>query len=367
MRVDLGIDLRSFYKGKKVLLTGHTGFKGAWMCEVLKLLGAEVVGFSMDVPTQPSLFQLLEMEKSIESHNGDIRNLDAVYQLFHSSKPEIVIHMAAQPLVRESYRNPVYTYETNVMGTVNVLESARLTDGVKSIVNVTTDKVYRNNEWNKGYVETDYLDGYDPYSNSKSCSELVTHSYIQSFLYGLKIAASTCRAGNVIGGGDFAEDRIIPDCLRAVMSHDEIVVRNPYSTRPYQHVLEPLIAYLLVAMEQYNDIEMSGCFNVGPKDDSCITTGELVTLFCGAWKRYVPDGRAEWIDRSDCGPHEANFLKLDCTKIEKQFNWKPKWSIDEAIDKVVEFESIRVTIDESSLSKKLHDCMEKQIVQYLNK
>lgn len=258
--------MKEFYKGKKVIVTGHTGFKGTWLCEILKCFGAKVIGYALEPPTTPSLFELTEMDKGMTSYIGDIRDLTHLKEVFAKERPEIVIHMAAQPIVRESYREPVDTYAINVMGTVNVLESVRLTDSVKSVVNVTTDKVYRNNEWEKGYVETDILDGYDPYSNSKSCSELVTHSYIQSFLQEQGIAVSTCRAGNVIGGGDFAKDRIIPDCVRAASKGEQIIVRNPYSTRPYQHVLESLFAYLMVAKAQYENLGLAGCYNVGPDD-----------------------------------------------------------------------------------------------------
>ena len=237
----------SFYKGKKVLVTGHTGFKGSWLCRLLLKLGAEVTGYALEPPTQPDLFQLLDVESQMHSVTGDIRDLEKMKQVFAEAQPEIVLHLAAQPIVRESYKNPVYTYETNVMGTVNILEAVRQCKSVKSFLNVTTDKVYRNNEWEWGYRETDELDGYDPYSNSKSCSELVTHSYEKAFLKELGIAVSTARAGNVIGGGDFAADRIVPDCVRAIADGKKIAVRNPHSTRPYQHVLEPLGAYLMIA------------------------------------------------------------------------------------------------------------------------
>ena len=221
----------SFYKGKRVLITGHTGFKGTWMCQVLVSAGAEVIGYALEAPTNPSLFEMCGLQKKINSVTGDVRDLDKMKKVFQETQPEIVIHMAAQPLVRESYRNPVYTYETNVMGTVNVLECVRCTGSVKSFLNVTTDKVYLNREWQWGYRENEELNGYDPYSNSKSCSELVTSSYKNSFFNESDVAISTARAGNVIGGGDFAEDRIIPDCVRAIEKEEDIVVRNPFSTR----------------------------------------------------------------------------------------------------------------------------------------
>ena len=352
---------RKFYRGKKVLITGHTGFKGTWICKVLLDLGAEITGYALEPPTEPSLFSMLSMQQKMNSVIGDIRDMEYLEQTFRNVQPEIVIHMAAQPLVRESYRNPVDTYSTNVMGTVNLLECVRLTSSVKSVVNVTTDKVYRNNEWDKGYVETDYLDGYDPYSNSKSCAELVTHSYVQSFLEEEGIAVSTCRAGNVIGGGDFAKDRIIPDCVRAATSGTDIIVRNPYSTRPFQHVLEPLFAYLLIAMKQYKDSSVMGCYNVGPEDESCVTTGALVTLFCDKWNCDLPKefNPVKWVNQYDGGPHEANFLKLDCTKLKKTFNWKPKWSIEQAVDQVVAWEKMRISGGD------IVSCMQQQITNYI--
>lgn len=369
-------NLKDFYQGKKVLLTGHTGFKGTWLCRVLQLLGAEVAGYALEPPTEPSLFSLTRMDDRINSYIGDIRDFSYLRQVFEREMPEIVIHMAAQPLVRESYVDPVSTYEINVMGTVNLLECVRLSQTVKSVVNVTTDKVYRNNEWKRGYVETDVLDGYDPYSNSKSCSELVTHSYVQSFLKSQGIAVSACRAGNVIGGGDFARDRIIPDCVRAAERNQlgepsEIIVRNPDSVRPYQHVLEPLFAYLLVAMEQYEKGMLADCYNVGPEDDNCVTTGELVGLFCELWNygaAFPAENRLTWISRPDGGPHEANFLKLDCMKLKQTFGWKPKWSIKETLKKIVEFEQLRLLkYDGNGAGKDLQlgACMEKQIEEYM--
>lgn len=316
----------NFYKGKKVFITGHTGFKGSWLSRILIGLGADVTGYSLEPPTDPQLFSLLDLEVNMNSITGDIRDLDKLSDAVKVANPEIVLHLAAQPIVRESYANPVYTYETNVMGTVNILESARRAGNVRSILNVTTDKVYKNNEWEWGYREIDVLDGYDPYSNSKSCSELVTHSYEKAFLKEAGIAVSTARAGNVIGGGDFAADRIIPDCVRAVSRGKKIAVRNPHSTRPYQHVLEPLGAYLMIVAEQYKDASKSGSYNVGPGDEDCITTGELADMFCAIWG----DG-ASWENLYQGGPHEANFLKLDCSKIRNTFGWRPKWHVEDAI------------------------------------
>ena len=371
------LTLKNFYSNKKVLITGHTGFKGTWLCQILKELGADVVGYALEAPTTPSLFTLTAMDQGMVSYIGDIRDREQLMRIFEKEQPELVIHMAAQPLVRESYVNPAYTYETNVMGTVNLLECVRMTPSVKSVVNVTTDKVYRNNEWDRGYVETDVLDGYDPYSNSKSCSELVTHSYVQAFLREKGIAVSTCRAGNVIGGGDFAKDRILPDCVRAAEQQLDIIVRNPYSTRPYQHVLEPLFAYLMVAMEQYEHPELADCYNVGPEDANCVTTGELVDSFCRLWNVTShslsqafphPKGEAklDWIDQFDGGPHEANFLKLDCTKLKGTFGWRPKWSIEIALEQVVEFEQLRLLAKHQNddLKSVLRACMHRQIEEY---
>ena len=268
----------SFYKGKKVLVTGHTGFKGTWLCKVLVNAGAIVTGYSLEAPTNPNLFELARLEDKMTSVIGDIRDLEHLKETFELAQPEIVLHLAAQPIVRDSYKDPRYTYETNVMGTVNLLECVRMFPCVKSVLNVTTDKVYQNNEWCWGYRENEPLDGFDPYSNSKSCSELVTHSYKNSFFTDGKVAVSTARAGNVIGGGDFANDRIIPDCVRAMKKGEKIIVRNPYSTRPYQHVLEPLAAYLMIAQKQYEDIKYADYYNVGPDECDCVTTGDLVDL-----------------------------------------------------------------------------------------
>lgn len=325
----------SFYKGRKVLVTGHTGFKGAWMCEVLLHMGADVTGYALEPPTQPNLFGMLGLGSRLNSINGDIRDLDRLKETFRKVQPEIVIHMAAQPIVREAYRNPVHTYDVNVMGTVNVLECIRLNECVRSFVNVTTDKVYKNKEWEWGYRENEELNGFDPYSNSKSCSELVTDSYKNSFFRDRDIAISTMRAGNVIGGGDFAADRIIPDCVRAAAEGKDIIIRNPYAVRPFQHVLEPVTAYLMVAAKQYEDKTLLGNYNVGPDEKDCIAVGELASLFCEAWKGQT--GRViRWINMYDGGPHEAGYLKLDCSKLKKMFGWKPLWSIREAVEKSVE-------------------------------
>lgn len=326
----------SFYKNKRVLITGHTGFKGTWLCKILINAGANVIGYSLEAPTNPNLFSLSKIEEQMISIIGDIRDYNHLKNVFEKYQPEIVIHLAAQPIVRDSYINPWYTYETNVMGTVNVLECSRLTSNVKSVLNVTTDKVYLNDEIpNHPFKEDEPLDGYDPYSNSKSCSELVTHSYKKSFFNNMDVAVSTARAGNVIGGGDFANDRIIPDCIRAIEQEKDIIVRNPFSTRPYQHVLEPLYIYLEICEKQYKDKKYQGYYNVGPDDCDCVNTGNLVTKFCNKWGNGI-----KWINKYDGGPHEAAFLKLDNSKIKNVFNWKPRWHIDETINKIVDFTKV---------------------------
>lgn len=344
-----------FYKGKNVLVTGHTGFKGSWMCKMLIKAGAKVTGYALEVPTNPSLFKIAKIEKSINSVIGDIRDYEKLKKVFDEVQPEIVFHLAAQPIVRDSYKEPLYTYETNVMGTVNILECIRNTSSVKSFVNVTTDKVYKNKEWVWGYREEEELDGYDPYSNSKSCSELVTHSYKNSFFENRDVAISTARAGNVIGGGDFANDRIIPDCVRAAIDNKEIIVRNPYSTRPYQHVLEPVYAYLMIGAMQYQDRKYEGYYNVGPDDMDCFQTGALVDMFVTKWGEGLT-----WTNCYDGGPHEANFLKLDCSKLKMTFGWKPHWNLDTAIDKVIEWS--RCWIEEGDVAA----CMDKEIEEFLN-
>lgn len=350
----------NFYNGKKVFLTGHTGFKGSWMCKMLVNAGAIVTGYSLNPPTTPSLFEIANIENDITSVIGDIRDYISLKQAFDRAQPEIVFHLAAQPIVRDSYKEPVYTYETNVMGTVNILECIRNSSCVKSFLNVTTDKVYLNKEWAWGYRENEELDGFDPYSNSKSCSELVTHSYKNSFFGDKTVAISTARAGNVIGGGDFANDRIIPDCIRAAIKHEDIIVRNPFSTRPYQHVLEPLYAYMMIAAKQYNDCENSGFsydgyYNVGPDDQDCFETGALVDLFVKHWGEDM-----KWINRYDGGPHEANFLKLDCSKLKSTFGWQPHWNLDKAIEKVVEWSKCWICGGD------VRKCMDKQIEEFLN-
>lgn len=325
-----------FFRNKNVLITGHTGFKGSWLSHILVNAGAKVTGVSLAPESNFNLFEILNLDKKMCSIIGDITDLALITRVFDEIKPEIVFHLAAQPLVRESYQNPVQTYQTNVMGTVNILECIRNSNSVKSFLNVTTDKVYRNREWEWGYRENEELCGYDPYSNSKSCSELVTYSYINSFFTDRDIALSTARAGNVIGGGDFAIDRIVPDCFKAASQKMNIVIRNPHSIRPYQHVLEPLMAYLFIAQKQYENKEFAGSYNIGPDEVDCVSTGTLVELFCQSWRKY--DGTCiTWEHKNDGGPHEANFLKLDCNRFKTRYRWRPVWHIDMAVDKTVEW------------------------------
>lgn len=351
------MDLREvldFYRGRRVLVTGHTGFKGSWLSKILLMAGAEVTGYALAHHTDPNLFSLLGLEKEMRSVEGDIRDYEHLAKVFFEVKPEVVLHLAAQPIVRESYRSPRYTYETNVMGTVNVCECIRQQDSVQSFLNVTTDKVYENKEWCWGYRENEPLDGFDPYSNSKSCSELVTHAYVNSFFADRDLPVSTARAGNVIGGGDFSADRIIPDCVRAALSHNELIIRNPESTRPYQHVLEPLFAYLMIASCQLKNHNLSGWYNVGPDDCDCVTTGELVEIFANAW-----GGEFKFkVRREENEPHEANFLKLDTSLIKNKLRWNPKIHIREAVKMTTEW-------TRAWQSGKVIECMERQIGGYI--
>ncbi len=358
------MDLTNFYKNKRVLITGHTGFKGTWLCNVLLKFGAEVHGYSLEAPTSPSLYELCGLSEKMDSVIGDIRDLNKLQDVFNRVQPEIVFHMAAQPLVRESYLNPVLTYETNVMGTVNVLECIRNTSSVKSVVNVTTDKVYLNEELNVPFKEDDRLCGRDPYSNSKSCSELVTYSYIKSFFENSErnVSISTCRAGNVIGGGDFAKDRIIPDCYRAACEGKNVELRNPNAVRPFQHVLEPLFSYLLVAKRQYEDDSFAGNYNIGPELYDCVTVGCLSTIFCDKWNELSGKEllRTAGVKKDDDDVHEASFLRLDCNLLKEKIGYTPKWRIDEAVNKSAEmFYAIYSGLN-------INEIIEKQIEEYMN-
>ena len=349
--IDINLE---FFKGKTVLITGHTGFKGSWLSVILVNAGAKVIGYSSCSKTETRLFDLCGIKEQIIHVKGDVRDLPHLTEVCEQYQPEIIIHMAAQPLVRLSYEEPVDTYSTNVMGTVNICEAVRRTASVKSFLNVTTDKVYKNNEWLWGYRENEPLDGYDPYSNSKSCSELITHSYASSFLSEKGVAVSTARAGNVIGGGDFATDRIIPDCVRAAVKKETITVRNPSSTRPYQHVLEPLFAYLMIVAKQYDNKAYASWYNVGPDDKDCFETGALVDLFVKSWGEGL-----SWCCQESNGPHEANFLKLDCSKLKSTFGWRPHWDLEKAVEKVVEWSKVWRT------GENVRPIMDKQIKEFL--
>jgi CDP-glucose 4,6-dehydratase len=342
----------SFYKSKKVFVTGHTGFKGTWLCHILLNAGADITGYALEPPTNPSLFEQTGLAKKIHSITGDIRNRDMLVRAIQKAEPDILLHLAAQPLVRLSYQQPAVTYETNVMGTVNILEAARHTPSIRSVVNVTTDKVYENKEWHWGYRENENLCGFDPYSNSKSCSELVTTSYRNSFFSTDNIVAiSTARSGNVIGGGDYAIDRIIPDCIRSVMDGKKIILRNPHSIRPYQHVLDCLAGYLILAKEQYDNPGLAGAYNFGPKEESCVTNSRLAELFCLAW------GESTWTVQNDNGPHEAGLLKLDCSKAKAILKWEQHWNIETAIEKVTKFARCKDDIERIY-------CLNNQIKEY---
>ena len=324
----------TFYKGKRVLVTGHSGFKGRWLSYWLAKMGADVLGVSLKLPMEEekNIFSVVA-DRVVNSFWCDIRDLVQMQEIFADFRPDMVFHLAAQPIVLESYQKPVDTYSTNVMGTINLLECVRQTDSVRSVVNITTDKVYENHEWAWGYRETDALDGYEPYANSKSCSELVTACYKRSFLTEKGIAVSTLRAGNVIGGGDFSPHRIIPDCVRAVCAGEKIQIRNHLSIRPYQHVLDPLYAYMMVAARQYENPKLAGCYNVGPEGADCVTTEQLVNMFCKVW-----GSEATWELATCVKPqHEANFLRLDCSRIKQVFDWHPVWDIGMAVQKTVEW------------------------------
>lgn len=362
--MDAADELQAYYEGRRVLVTGSTGFKGTWLCRLLLLLGAEVYGYALKPPTDPSLWDITGMKDQITNVQADIRDLDSLNHFFVAVQPQTVLHLAAQPLVIDGYEKPRYTYETNVMGTVNVLECTRACSETTSFLNVTTDKVYENLERpGYGYQENDKLDGFDPYSNSKSCSEIVTHCYAKSFFApgstgnaAGRCAISTARAGNVIGGGDFSANRIIPDCVRAVQTHQPMIIRNPNSVRPYQHVLEPLVAYLRIAVVQERDTSRAGWYNIGPDDKDCVTTGELVKLFAKHWGNdfSFEVGNVH-------GPHEANFLKLDNSKAKSCLGWSPLWGVDEAVGHTVEWTREWLTNGNTAAIK----CMDDQINNYL--
>ncbi|WP_230460960.1 CDP-glucose 4,6-dehydratase [Burkholderia ubonensis] len=325
-----------FWSGKRVLLTGHTGFKGGWLTLWLRSLGAHVTGYSLAPETVPNLFSLARVEEGIESIIGDIRDRNRLLEAICHAQPEIVIHMAAQPLVRASYSNPVETYETNVLGTVHVLDAIRQVPGVRSVVIVTTDKCYENREWEWGYRENEAMGGYDPYSSSKGCAELVTAAYRNSFFnpasYDLhRVAVATARAGNVIGGGDWAFDRLIPDIMRAIAHGETVNIRNPHAIRPWQHVLEPLSGYLVLARSLYiHGARHADAWNFGPHDADAKPVQDIVEYLTARWGE-----NARWQLDNGQHPHEATYLKLDCSKARARLGWHPRWNLAQALDKII--------------------------------
>jgi CDP-glucose 4,6-dehydratase len=337
---NLGVD-NSFWRNKKVFITGNTGFKGSWLTLWLSSLGAEITGYSLVPPTNPSLFDECRLDFDINSITGDIRNSEALSIAMKTANPDIVFHLAAQPLVRDSYKNPVETYTTNVIGTVNLFEAVRKCSNIGTVVNVTTDKCYENKEWPWAYRENEPLGGYDPYSSSKACAELVTSAYRSSFFnteqfaeHGVTIA--TARAGNVIGGGDWASDRLLPDCFRSLLQGNPIIIRNPHSIRPWQHVLEPLSGYLLLAQKLYeNGPKYSGAWNFGPSDHDARTVEWIVKKICEMWGRESTYG----VDEGE-HPHEATYLKLDCSKAKMELGWTPKWSLEIALEKILDWNKV---------------------------
>lgn len=334
---------KTFWNGKKVFLTGHTGFKGSWLSIWLHSLGAKVTGYALEPPTDPSLFELAKVDELVTSVIADVRDLDRLKAEMVMAEPEIVIHMAAQPLVRDSYKIPVETYATNVMGTVHLLEAVRSCPSVRAVVNVTTDKVYENREWAWGYRENEPFGGYDPYSNSKGCSELVTAAYRSSYFITQQLndstsqrhgaAVATARAGNVIGGGDWAGDRLVPDIIRAIMAGEKVLIRNPHAIRPWQHVLEPLSGYLLLAQRLYEQgADYAEGWNFGPSEDDAQPVEWIVQALCKKWG----NGAGYFIDDGD-HPHEAHYLKLDCSKARARLDWRPRWSLSTALDAIVDW------------------------------
>lgn len=326
------------FKNRKVLITGHTGFKGSWLCLLLHKLGADVYGYALKPPTNPSLFKEARIEKLITSFIHDIRDYKSLFEVIQKVQPEIVIHMAAQALVKESYTNPRETYEINVMGTVNLLDAVRQVSGIRAVVNVTSDKCYENQEWHWGYRENEPMGGYDPYSNSKGCSELVTSAYRNSYFNPKtheepKVAVASARAGNVIGGGDWASDRLIPDFIRAVSKGEDVKIRSPFAIRPWQHVLEPLSGYLSLAAKLFSEgTKYAGSWNFGPDDRDAKDVEWITKNICNLWR----EGASFSIDTNP-QPHEANYLKLDCSKAKSELGWLPKLTIETALKSIVEW------------------------------
>ena len=323
----------SFWHSKKVLVTGHTGFKGSWLSLWLQTMGADLCGIALAPPTEPSLFAQAKVADGMRHQLADVRDFEKIKKIFQSFQPDIVLHLAAQPLVRESYKAPIETYSTNVMGTVHVLEASRRTKSVRAVINVTTDKCYENREWVWGYRENEPIGGHDPYSSSKGCSELVSAAYRKSFFEDAEIQVATARAGNVIGGGDWARDRLIPDIIKSIQENIPTKIRNPNAIRPWQHVLEPLSGYLLLAEGLYNKKDgMSGAWNFGPRDEDAQNVqwvANELSKKMGQSPIFLPDPKNH--------PHEANFLKLDISKAKNKLGWEPRWSLNTALDRIVDW------------------------------
>lgn len=351
---------KNFWQGKRVFITGHTGFKGSWLSLWLAEMGADLKGYSLQPPTEPSLYEMAGIDDVMESEIGDIRNFEQLRNSIMAFKPEIIFHMAAQPLVRLSYDEPIETYSTNVMGTVNLLEAVRQTGGIKAVVNITSDKCYENREWVWGYREHEAMGGYDPYSNSKGCAELVAAAYRSSFFNPAQykkhgVALASVRAGNVIGGGDWAKDRLIPDILRSCEKQQPVVIRNPHSIRPWQHVLEPLSGYILIAQHLYNEgIEVAEGWNFGPRDDDAQSVEFIVDTVVKLWGED-----ASWqLDGQD-HPHEAHYLKLDCSKVRMRLGWQPRWGLAETLGRIVEWHKAWLNGEDmlAYTKREIHDYM----------
>lgn len=349
--------VENFWKNKKIFLTGHTGFKGSWMSLWLLKAGANLTGYSLGLPTQPSLFKELDIAQDMNSIFADVRDLEKLKKEINRAKPDIIIHMAAQPLVRYSYQEPVETYMTNVMGTVHLFEAARDCDSVKAVLNVTSDKCYENKERKEGYSESEPMGGHDPYSNSKGCAELVTNAYRRSFFEKADIWLASGRAGNVIGGGDWATDRLVPDIVRSVLNNEKLIIRNPKATRPWQHVLEPVSGYLHLTKKLYAEgKQYAEGFNFGPSFADHSDVENIILKMNSLWNNKI---KYEIVN-SDRNPHEAHLLSLDCSKAEKVLGWKPSWNLEKALKMTVDWNEKRM------LGQDVKDICLEQIKDYEN-